>query len=380
MALHFKILMSTFIMMFNIIMLYSQNIADKSVHKLIDRARAKFELPAVAVSLMSADSIYVQVVKGTRIHGTENLVEKNDYFHLGSCSKSVLALIAGKLIEEKRIQWNSGFFDLFPELKAMSHPQYQAITLEQLFLCKAGIQAFTSAEEEFPQIDPNAKNPQLEFARYLLQFEPSAKTSKEGTFEHLYSNASYTLAALMLEKASGKSYKELIEQYIAKELDLNVYIGFPNTYNPEQAWGHIISGKAIEKYAPDHEYKIPYLLRPAGDLSMPSGDFAKYVQINLRGLEGMDSFLLKETWQRIHFGFRGFSLGFANGHMAGHRYSGMDGSAGTFFCRAIIVPDSDLAFIIMTNAGSGTGEMKAIDWLTMKLIKKHYNWWWKFWM
>lgn len=34
----------------------------------------------------------------------------------------------------------------------------------------------------------------------------------------------------------------------------------------------------------------------------------------------------------------------------------------------------------MTNAGSGAAKMKAVDWLTLKIVKKHYNWWWKFWM
>jgi hypothetical protein len=41
----------------------------------------------------------------------------------------------------------------------------------------------------------------------------------------------------------------------------------------------------------------------------------------------------------------------------------------------IIVPESDFAFTIMTNAGSGTGYTKAVDWITMKIVKKHYNWW-----
>ena len=34
----------------------------------------------------------------------------------------------------------------------------------------------------------------------------------------------------------------------------------------------------------------------------------------------------------------------------------------------------------MMNAGSGTAQMKAVDWLTMRILKKYYNWWWKFWL
>jgi len=55
-------------------------------------------------------------------------------------------------------------------------------------------------------------------------------------------------------------------------------------------------------------------------------------------------------------------------------------SHGTFFCKAILIPNSDLTFTIMMNAGSGKEQMKAIDWLTMKITKKQFNWWWKFWM
>jgi hypothetical protein len=70
----------------------------------------------------------------------------------------------------------------------------------------------------------------------------------------------------------------------------------------------------------------------------------------------------------------------ANGVLAGKQFSGFDGSAGTFFCRAILVPNSDFAFTIMMNAGSGTGRMRAIDWLSMKIVKQRFNWWWKFWL
>ncbi|OAD20199.1 hypothetical protein THIOM_004115, partial [Candidatus Thiomargarita nelsonii] len=77
---------------------------------------------------------------------------------------------------------------------------------------------------------------------------------------------------------------------------------------------------------------------------------------------------------------KGFSIGVANGVLGGKSFSGFDGSAGTFFCRSIIVPKSNFAITIMMNAGSGSGTMKAVDRLTMQIIKKHFNWWWKFWL
>jgi D-alanyl-D-alanine carboxypeptidase len=141
----------------------------------------------------------------------------------------------------------------------------------------------------------------------------------------------------------------------------------------------VTKGK-IETFPPDHEYKLPSLITPAGDLSMTPKDYAKYTQLHLRGLRGCDNYISSVAYQYIHFGHDGFSLGVANGVLAGKRFSGFDGSAGTFFCRSIIVPESDFAFTIMMNAGSGTASMDAVNRLTMRVVKKHLNWWWKFWL
>ncbi len=66
--------------------------------------------------------------------------------------------------------------------------------------------------------------------------------------------------------------------------------------------------------------------------------------------------------------------------LGGRRCSGLDGSAGTFFCRAVLVPEADFALTVMTNVGSGAGSMKAVDWLTLKVVKRRFGWWWRFWL
>ncbi len=350
------------------------------IEQIINEARKKYNVPAVAVTIMNSDNIFIKSIQGTRISEINKPATLDDYFHIGSCSKSFLATIAGKMIEVGKINWNTKYIDVFPELKVQANPEYYDITLEDLFLCEAGIQTYTSGEEQFPLINPAIVNKRLEFINYLIREAPASKRKKNGKFEHLYSNASYTMASAMLERVSGRNYEELIKDHIIGQVGLNVYIGWPNNYNSEQPWGHILNGKNIEKFAPGHEYKIPYLLTPAGDLSLTPISFAKYIQLHLGGLKGQDNFIKSNTYQYIHFGHKGFSIGVVSGELAGHSFSGMDGSGGTFFCRAIIVPNSDFAFTIMMNAGSGTGQMKAVDWLTMRIVKKHYNWWWKFWL
>lgn len=221
------------------------------------------------------------------------------------------------------------FFEVYPELRESSLNEYLNITLEDLFLCRAGIKAYTSGDETFPKLDSTSLNIRYDFAKWLIQQKPASKIKGE-KFEFLYSNAGYSMASLMLEGVSGKSYDELIKTYIIDEIGIETFIGFPNRLEPNQPWGHTISKNDIEIFEPENPYKLPELLIPAGDLSMKPLGFAKYIQLTLQGLKGTGNFINADSYKYIHFGHKGFSLGVGNGEMFGYPFSGIDGSAGTF--------------------------------------------------
>lgn len=347
---------------------------------IMGAARKRYRVPAITVTVMNSKTFLLQEIQGMRVFDKQDLATLDDYFHIGSCSKSVLALIAEKLIEQKKIAWQTTFFEVLPELRDAANNAYRDITLEDLFLCEAGIKAYTDdAAEPLPEYDPAVGNKRLEFIKHLLAQPPSSE-KKDGKFQHLYSNAGYTMASAMLEKVSDSTYGQLVKKTFTDGLDMSVHIGWPNSISSNQPWGHRITKDKFEIFPPDHDYKLPDLITPAGDLSMTPKGYAKYTQLHLQGLLGSDNYISNASYRHIHFGHKGFSLGVANGVLGGKRFSGFDGSAGTFFCRSIIVPEADFAFTIQMNAGSGSGSMAAVDWLTLRMVKKQFNWWWKFWL
>lgn len=357
----------------------STRITQAHLARLLGEVREKYSVPAVAVTVLGADAILSQEIQGVRVHGKPEPASLDDYFHIGSCSKSVLAVMAARLVEQHRLTWKTRFLDVLPELKGGANGAYHDISLEDLFLCEAGIKAYTNATKEpFPNYDGSVSDKRREFIWHLLA-QPPAVERKGGAFRHLYSNASYTLASAMLEQVTGKRYEELVRETLTDDLGLAVHIGWPNSISPEQPWGHVCAQGEVEPFPPEHEYRIPFLITPAGDLSMTPKDYATYTQLHLRGLRGNDTYLTQASYRHIHFRHKGFSLGVANGVLGGRRFSGFDGSGGTFFCRSIMVPESDFAFTIMANAGSGTGSMDAIEWLTRRIVEQHFGWWWKFW-
>lgn len=211
------------------------------LQKILNKARQKYRVPAVAVVIMNSDSVLFQEIQGTRVAGTDNPVTWGDYFHIGSCSKSVLAVMAAKLIEQKKITWQTKFFEVFPELKDAANGAYRDITLEDLFLGEAGIKAYTDMDTEpFPEYGPSIGDKRLEFIKHLIAQPPSSK-KKDGRFQHFYSNAGYTMASAMLERVSGDTYEKLVKKTLTDGLGMSVHIGWPNSIGPDQPWGHLVT-------------------------------------------------------------------------------------------------------------------------------------------
>ena len=328
---------------------------------------------------LSSEAILSSEIQGIRVAGTVDAASLEDFFHIGSCGKSVLAMLAGRLIDQGKLEWSSRLFDILPDLGEGSDPAYVDVSLEDLFLCRAGIAPYTSGEEQFPEIDPSAANPRLEFARYLVSQPPCAEPDAGGGFKHVYSNASYTMASLMLERASGQNWESLVAA-LADDLRISIRFGWPNETGESQPWGHGLGDDGKQRpFPPGDPYRLSPLIAPAGDLSMPPVDYARYVQLQLQGLLGRDNYLRSSTYRHIHLGHRGFSIGVGNGKYYGKLVSQFDGSAGTFYCHSIIVHDANFAYVVLANTGTPKA-VAEIYKLSVQIAKQHFRWWWKLWL
>ena len=349
---------------------------EEYVSELIDRTRSKFGIPAISVSVMDREQILYTVSEGIKVYGESEPIAGSDYFHIGSCSKSVLAYLASKLIEEGLISWDTKFFDIYPELKDGSLPDYSAITLEDLLSCRAGIKPYTSGLEAYPDL-PSSQDREIDFIRYLLSLPPASERRDSGKYEFLYSNASFTPAAAMLEKVSGLSWEKLLQKYIVRDLGIDLFVGWPYEKSPDQPEGHLPgNGSTPTVVGPVSGYTLNPLIWPSGNLSMTPDGFGKYVQLHLKGLTGSGNEPDSEVIRYMDTKYNGFSLGAWNGTNTGKYYVCLDGTAGTYYARGILMPDSDFGFAIMMNCGSE----EAAEYITMQLTKAYYNWWWMFWL
>lgn len=363
-------------------------LSETYIKEVAENARRIWNIPAVSISVMNSETVLYQCVDGFRKADSTERVTEEDYFFIGSCSKSILACIAAKLVEEGKITWDTSFFDLYPELKAEANQAYRGITLENLLQCQAGIQPFTSGTETYPEAGPS-ENPQIVFFKYLFGNEPSSKM-ENGRFDWLYSNASYSLANAMLEKASGMSWEKLLDTYLRKEMGIDTFIGPPYLLSENQPWGHYvynpkeqkITGYKVEMIGPDSGYGLNPLINPAGNLSMKPGDFSRYIRLQLEGLQGKSTFLTKESFIDLNrdtgavVNDETFTFGSWDGTMLGKKYNCIEGTDYTFYARGLIVPEEDFGISIMMNCGC----TEVVEYITLKLAKARFGWWWMFWL
>jgi len=320
----------------------------EKIQSLIDRTRSENGLPGLALALFSQDSLYYADVTGLRRLDTSDSLQVSDRFHLGSCTKAFIAFAAVSLVEEGTIDWDTRFFNLYPELKGIAKPEYHEVTFRQLIKHKGGLVSKTT--ELYKIMFPNMGNDTIIDRTELFTWAMSHDRYTDG-FQ--YSNTGYVMAAHMLEKITGNNWQDIIRKRIFEKLNIEGSFDWPAKEDENQPWGHY-SDQATGELIPHDPMDVYYLSRlsldPAGDINMSMHNYVKFLQDNLRGCTGNNGILSEESYSLMHSG-EDYGLGWGLVDSPRHgRISAHSGSSGTFFCKAMLLRDHDLGLVVMTNS------------------------------
>jgi len=318
---------------------------------IADKIIDENNIPEMAFAVVVKDSILIQKVIGHHKITEKNEIstaELDDYFHLGSNTKAITGFIAAYLVEKRKIRWTTRLFDLLPELKKNSNEKYGDISLGDLLSHRAYIQPFTSGWEyrKLPKFTGNKQEQRIQFAELVLTFPPV-----ENRNIYNYSNAGYSIAAVMLEKASGKTWEELVYEILKLKLQLDFQFGWPNRNAENQPYGHWKEKDDLIPVSAGTEYDLS-LAEPAGDISMNIRNYAKFIQLNIEGLSGDNNLLRSETYRYIHKEKKEYSIGWVNYERNNSEISEHAGSDGTFFSYVQIDRQNLIGYIVFVNSGT----------------------------
>jgi D-alanyl-D-alanine carboxypeptidase len=199
----------------------------------------------------------------------------------------MLAMALATQVEQGKLRWNSTLAEIFPELAAGMLPAYRTVTVEQLVSHRAGFVELLVASElgVVPAFEGDPTQQRLQFVAWATSVPPLDPPGQ--TFR--YSNGGYAVAGAVLTRVTGLNFEKAMADTLFSPLGLSYAFAYPPQREGVQPAGHEVddAGKALTVVdLNDPRYTPPVYLYAAGHLSMPLSDFARFAQIQLRGLRG----------------------------------------------------------------------------------------------
>ena len=350
-----------------ILLLSTPLLADEFSAKL-EQVRKKYNLPALAAAVTLKGKIVAKGAVGIRKHGTKLPVTVNDKFHIGSCTKSMTATLAGMLVDQGKIKWNSTLKELFPNLEI--HEGYQKSSLEQLLSHTAGFPNTENDAELWVKLIENRKLSAEKQRDFLLKTMLKRKPFYDAGSKHVYSNCSVTFAGMMLEKVSGKSWEVLMQEMLAKPLKMETLgFGSPATFGKiDQPLGHFHNGYSIVPVSSSINADNPPAIAPAGTVHCSIVDLAKYTAMYSQQAK---RFLKPETFKKVKTVVKD---SYAQGWMVLERPWGgkvlyHNGTNTTFYTIMWVAPEKEFSVVVSANI-LNKEIAKAVDEVASMSIRK----------
>ncbi|MCI0745697.1 MAG: beta-lactamase family protein [Verrucomicrobia subdivision 3 bacterium] len=346
------------------------------VTEMLETIRAKHKLPAMAAVVVVDGKVVATNAVGVRRHGDPTKVAPGDKFHIGSVTKSMTATLAAMLVEHKEISWTTTIGESFPEWANQVHPDYRGVTLEQLLANRGGVPGKPPPElwAKAWQAAGTPAEQRLAFIKGILEREPEAKPGTKTS----YSNQGYAIAGVMLEKASGRTWEELMRSMLFDPLGMtSAGFGAPASVGQvDQPWGHtkgMLSG--IKPVPPGPGADNPLAISPAGAVHCSLGDLAKYAAFHMAGERGLSKLLKAETFRKLHAPVGDdYVLGWVvlERKWAGGRALMHNGSNTMFYVVVWMAPAKNCAVIVAANIGVDEA-FAGCDEAAGKLIKEYFG-------
>lgn len=307
---------------------------------LIPAYMAEHQIRGVAVSVVEHDELVYAAGFGhtDEIRHVPVSPEKS-LFRIGSVTKVITALSVMQLVKEQELDLDvdiSAYLD-FSIPRAFPGD----ITLRHLLTHTAGFEDTAAANWSFTPVD----------LRTCLVDHAPLQVRPPGSLA-AYSNYGFALAGHIVERVSGSTYDEYVQEQVFSPLGMRRSSSVQ--VFPELADAAASEGFLNEDGSPVSQ-ELPHLcLSPAGDISSTAEDMGRLMKMFL-ALEESDVRYQMLTPQFIHDDrLRDhMCLGFYENHRNGMRILAHGGDTICFHSRMALFPDLGIGLFITSNSEGG---------------------------
>lgn len=318
---------------------------------LIEQALIDFDVPGIAVGVVVDGEVVYAKGFGYRDVERKLPVTTDTIFAIGSCTKAFTGFLMGQLVDEGVLHWDEPVIDVISEFRLWDQYATTNLTIRDLLTHRSGL----PRHEFFWYNSKMSKEEMLKRIRYL---QPSYDFRER----YQYGNLMYFTAGLALERATGKTWEQLIKEKILDPLNMtHTNVSVDETC---QSWNY------AHPYITKHEAlkKIPYrnlsLIGPAGGINSNIDDMLNWIKMLLNDGVWKDSALISpvtlqeiETPQVIIPGapeteeskLYAYGIGWGIISYRGHYYVTHDGVSDGFVANAGIIPSENIGLVILSN-------------------------------
>jgi len=322
-------------------LLQAEKVTDKELTKKINAFLEKTypaNEPGAAVLAVKDGKIILR--KG---YGMANLelgvpIKPEMVFRIGSITKQFTAVAIMKLAEEGKLSVTDDIKKYLPDYPTHGH----TITIHHLLNHTSGIKSYTNVKEILSMLRKDMKPGELIdlFKNQPMDFAPGE--------QFLYNNSGYFLLGAIIEKVSGKSYEEYIDENIFKPLGMSSsYYGSNSRIIPLRASGYDKEKNQITNAS----YLSMTLAYAAGSLLSTVDDLHRWYQaleagkvLSQKSLEQMYTPTKLNNGETKNYGY-GWTLGTLFGEKTIEHGGGING----FITDAMRVPEKKVFVTVLTN-------------------------------
>lgn len=192
--------------------------------------------PGAAVIVVHEGRTVFQWGYGVTDLRTLRKIDGRTNFRLASLTKQFTAACIMLLARDGKLHYDDPLTDFFPEFPAYG----KSITIRNLLNHTSGLEDYEELlMKQYPDTPPD-KIPQILDAGVLKLLEQQASARFAAGTQWEYSNSGYAVLAMIVEKASGRTFGQFLEEKIFKPLRMNNTLAYEKGKNevPNRAYGH----------------------------------------------------------------------------------------------------------------------------------------------
>ncbi len=352
-----------------------------SIDSLMNKVLKDHHIAGFAVAVVKGDQVIYSKGFGYRDLVNKKPVTPNTLFAIGSSTKAFTASLIGLLQQDGKIDLDGKAIDYLPSLRFNTQEMNNQITVRDLMAHRTGVSRYDFSWYLFNTANRDSLINRVKF------MQPTVPVRQKW----LYNNFMYLAQGMIVEKMTGKTWEQNIQEKFFTPLEMTRSSTDINIFKTDS--------DASLSYSTNNENvikKVDYYningMAPAGAINSSVNDMANWLKVWISGGTYKKKEILPSSY--IHEAassqmvmapalpsaetdvyFANYGLGWMMGSYRGHYLVEHGGNIGGFSANVAFYPTDQLGIVVLTNQSSSLVpnlvrnsisdqlfNLKAIDW------------------